>query len=148
MGQKINPVGLRIAVTKAWKSRWFSDKKTCGLLLHEDSLIRERVKKRLEAAAVAEIIIERYANRVRTTICTARPLFPGAPAPAATAVTLISTLSTRPSPARFVAKLINSKRALGRSTTVCTTGTPGASSSCRTTWSFSMPNSENSTMVG
>ena len=73
MGQKINPVGLRIAVTKAWKSRWFSDKKTCGQLLHEDSLIRERVKKRLEAAAVAEIIIERYANRVRTTICTARP---------------------------------------------------------------------------
>lgn len=73
MGQKINPIGLRIAVTKAWKSRWFSDKKTCGKLLNEDIVIRERVKRRLEAAAVADIIIERYANRVRVTICTARP---------------------------------------------------------------------------
>ena len=73
MGQKINPIGLRIAVTKAWKSRWFADKRTCGTLLMEDLKIRELVKKRLDAAAVAEIIIERYANRVRVTICTARP---------------------------------------------------------------------------
>lgn len=73
MGQKINPIGLRIAVSKAWKSRWFADKKTCGPLLMEDLKIRDLVKKRLDAAAVAEIIIERYANRVRVTICTARP---------------------------------------------------------------------------
>ena len=73
MGQKINPVGLRIAVSKAWKSRWFADKRTCGTLLMEDLKIRDLVKKRLDAAAVAEIIIERYANRVRVTICTARP---------------------------------------------------------------------------
>ncbi len=73
MGQKINPIGLRIAVSKAWKSRWFADKKTCGTLLMEDLKIRDLVKKRLDAAAVAEIIIERYANRVRVTICTARP---------------------------------------------------------------------------
>ncbi|MEI8351127.1 MAG: 30S ribosomal protein S3 [bacterium] len=73
MGQKINPIGLRIAVTKAWKSRWFADKRTAGTLLMEDLKIRDLVKKRLDAAAVAEIIIERYANRVRVTICTARP---------------------------------------------------------------------------
>lgn len=73
MGQKINPIGLRIAVSKAWKSRWFADKRNCGTLLLEDLKIRELVKKRLDAAAVAEIIIERYANRVRVTICTARP---------------------------------------------------------------------------
>jgi small subunit ribosomal protein S3 len=73
LGQKINPIGLRIAVSKAWKSRWFADKKTCGPLLMEDLKIRDLVKKRLDAAAVAEIIIERYANRVRVTICTARP---------------------------------------------------------------------------
>ena len=73
MGQKINPIGLRIAVSKAWKSRWFADKKTFGTLLNEDLKIRDLVKKRLEAAAVAEIIVERYANRVRVTICTARP---------------------------------------------------------------------------
>ncbi|MEI6563336.1 MAG: 30S ribosomal protein S3 [bacterium] len=73
MGQKINPIGLRIAVSKAWKSRWFADKRTFGTLLNEDLTIRDLVKKRLDAAAVAEIIIERYANRVRVTICTARP---------------------------------------------------------------------------
>ncbi len=64
MGQKINPIGLRIAVSKAWKSRWFADKRTFGTLLNEDLTIRDLVKKRLDAAAVAEIIIERYANRV------------------------------------------------------------------------------------
>ncbi len=73
MGQKINPIGLRIALSKAWKSRWFADKRTFGTLLNEDLTIRDLVKKRLDAAAVAEIIIERYANRVRVTICTARP---------------------------------------------------------------------------
>lgn len=73
MGQKINPIGLRIAVSKAWKSRWFADKRVFGTLLNEDLTIRDLVKKRLDAAAVAEIIIERYANRVRVTICTARP---------------------------------------------------------------------------
>jgi small subunit ribosomal protein S3 len=73
LGQKINPIGLRIAVSKEWKSRWFSDKKTFGTLLNEDLKIRDLVKKRLEAAAVADIMVERYANRVRVTISTARP---------------------------------------------------------------------------
>jgi small subunit ribosomal protein S3 len=73
LGQKINPIGLRIAVTKAWKSRWFADKRNCGLLLMEDLKIRDLIKKRLDAAGVAEVIIERYANRVRVTLCTARP---------------------------------------------------------------------------
>jgi small subunit ribosomal protein S3 len=73
LGQKINPIGLRIAVSKEWKSRWFADKKTFGTLLNEDLKIRDLVKKRLEAAAVADIMVERYANRVRVTICTARP---------------------------------------------------------------------------
>jgi len=73
LGQKINPIGLRIAVSKAWKSRWFADKRTCGTLLMEDLKIRDLIKKRLDAAAVAEIIIERYANRVRVTLHTARP---------------------------------------------------------------------------
>ena len=68
MGQKTNPIGLRIAVSKAWKSRWFADKKIFGTMLIEDLKIRDLVKKRLEAAAVADIIIERYANRVRVTI--------------------------------------------------------------------------------
>ncbi len=73
MGQKTNPIGLRVAVNKDWRSRWFSPKKEFGDLLNEDLKIRELVKKRLETAAVAEVRIERYANRVRVNIFTARP---------------------------------------------------------------------------
>ena len=73
MGQKINPIGLRVAVTKDWRSRWFANKKNFGNLLNEDLEIRRMVRKRLEGAAVARIDIERYANRVRIGIHTARP---------------------------------------------------------------------------
>jgi small subunit ribosomal protein S3 len=73
LGQKTNPIGLRIAVDKDWRSRWFSPKKEFGNLLNEDMKIRELVKKRLENAAVAQVRIERYANRVRINIFTARP---------------------------------------------------------------------------
>lgn len=74
MGQKVNPIGLRITVTKDWKSRWFAERKReIGDLIHEDLLIRKIIKTRLRDAAVAEIRIERYANRARVTICTARP---------------------------------------------------------------------------
>jgi small subunit ribosomal protein S3 len=73
LGQKTNPIGLRIAVDKDWRSRWFSPKKEFGNLLNEDLKIREMVRKRLENAAVAQVRIERYANRVRVNIFTARP---------------------------------------------------------------------------
>lgn len=73
MGQKVNPISLRVTVNKDWRSRWFADKKQFGDLLHEDIKIRDMVKKRLKDAAVPEIIIERYANRARVTIYTARP---------------------------------------------------------------------------
>lgn len=73
MGQKVNPIGFRIAVNKNWRSRWFSSKKMFGDLLNEDMAIRALVRKRLDNAAVADIIIERYANRVRVNIHTARP---------------------------------------------------------------------------
>ena len=73
MGQKVNPIGFRIALDKQWRSRWFSGKKHFGELLTEDLMIREEVRKSLENAAVAKIVIERYANRVRVNIHTARP---------------------------------------------------------------------------
>ena len=73
MGQKTNPIGLRVAVDKDWRSRWFSPKKEFGNLLIEDVRIRELVYKRLENAAVSDVRIERYANRVRINIYTARP---------------------------------------------------------------------------
>lgn len=73
MGQKSNPIGLRIAVNKDWLSKWFSGKKEFGRLLVEDSKIREILKKKLESASVPRIGIERAANRCRITIYTARP---------------------------------------------------------------------------
>ncbi len=73
MGQKVNPIGLRVTVNKNWGSRWFANKKDFGNLLHEDLLIRKVVLERLKDAAVPEVLIERYANRARITIFTARP---------------------------------------------------------------------------
>jgi len=73
LGQKVNPISLRIAVNKDWRSRWYADKKQFGGLLHEDIKIRQMVKERLKEAAVPEVIIERYANRARVTVYTARP---------------------------------------------------------------------------
>ncbi len=73
MGQKVNPIGMRLALTRDWKSRWYANKQEFGLLLKEDNLLRKIVFKKLEDAAVSDIYIERYANRVRVTIKTARP---------------------------------------------------------------------------
>ena len=73
MGQKTNPIGLRIAVNKDWRSKWYADKKEFGNLLAEDRKIRETLKKKLEAASVPKILIERAATRCRITILTARP---------------------------------------------------------------------------
>ena len=73
MGQKTNPIGLRVAVNRDWRSKWYSDKKEFGRLLTEDYQIRELLKKRLESASVPKILIERAANRCRITILTARP---------------------------------------------------------------------------
>ncbi len=73
MGQKVNPIGFRVVVNKDWRSRWFADKRNFGDLLAEDEKIRKMVKKRFASAAVSRIDIERYANRVRVQIHTARP---------------------------------------------------------------------------
>ncbi|MFC1452523.1 30S ribosomal protein S3 [Verrucomicrobiota bacterium] len=73
MGQKVNPIGLRVTVDKNWRSRWFSNKKGFGPLLIEDLAIRDHVRKTLENAGVAEVTIERYANRVRVNIHSGRP---------------------------------------------------------------------------
>lgn len=73
MGQKVNPISLRLAVNKDWRSRWFADKRSYPEFVQEDILIRDMVMKRLKDAAVPEVLIERYANRVRVTVMTARP---------------------------------------------------------------------------
>ncbi len=78
MGQKVNPIGLRTALTRDWASRWFSDKKINGRTqfgewLHEDLAIRDFIKTKFAAAAIARIQIERFANRIRVTVVSARP---------------------------------------------------------------------------
>src|SRR3954463_8134968 len=73
MGQKTNPIGFRIAVTKDWRSKWYAEKKEFGKLFNEDRKIREILKKKLESASVPKIQIERAATRCRITIFTARP---------------------------------------------------------------------------
>lgn len=72
MGQKTHPVGFRLGVIKTWDSRWFS-KRDFGALVVEDKKIRKFVKKRLEAAGISKIEIERAASRVKLRIHTARP---------------------------------------------------------------------------
>ena len=73
MGQKVNPTGFRLPVNRAWRSRWFAPKKNFAAFLVEDQNIREAVKKRLAEAGLSKILIERYANRVRVSLFSARP---------------------------------------------------------------------------
>src|SRR3546814_3098842 len=72
MGQKINPVGLRLGINRTWDSRWFATKDYAGLL-HEDLKIREYLQSRLAQAGISRIVIERPAKKARVTIHTARP---------------------------------------------------------------------------
>jgi small subunit ribosomal protein S3 len=72
VGQKVNPVGLRIGIIRDWESKWYAGK-DFGDLLIEDLRIREYLKKKLKDSAVSHIDIERAANRVNVTIHTAKP---------------------------------------------------------------------------
>ena len=73
MGQKVNPIGLRLGINRTWDSRWFANKGTYGDLLHEDLAIRKYLLERLKQAGVSRIIIERPHKKCRVTIYTARP---------------------------------------------------------------------------
>jgi small subunit ribosomal protein S3 len=73
MGQKVNPVGLRLGINRTWDSRWFAGKSEYGQLLHEDIKIREMLMKLLKQAAVSKIVIERPHKKCRVTIYSARP---------------------------------------------------------------------------
>ena len=73
MGQKVNPIGLRLGVNRTWDSRWFADGDDYGRLLHQDVKLRTMLKKRLNQAGVSRIIIERPHKKCRVTIYAARP---------------------------------------------------------------------------
>jgi small subunit ribosomal protein S3 len=72
LGQKTHPLGFRLGVIKTWGSRWYA-RKEYGLYVVEDKKIRDYVKKKLEAASVSHIEIERFASKVKLSIFTARP---------------------------------------------------------------------------
>lgn len=72
MGQKTNPIGFRLGVTRTWDSRWFA-KKNYSELLHEDLVIRKFLKKKLFQAGISKIEIERAASKVKVNIYSARP---------------------------------------------------------------------------
>ena len=72
MGQKVNPIGLRLGINRTWDSRWYAEKNYAELL-HEDLKIRDFLFDRLSQAGVSKIIIERPAKKARITIHTARP---------------------------------------------------------------------------
>lgn len=72
MGQKTNPIGLRLGVIRGWDSRWYEEK-NYAKWLHEDIKIREYVKEKLEHAGISRVEIERAANKVKVNVHTARP---------------------------------------------------------------------------
>ena len=73
MGQKVNPIGMRLQVNRTWDSRWYADTKDYGDLLLEDLKIREFIKEECKQAGVSRVIIERPHRKCRVTIHTARP---------------------------------------------------------------------------
>lgn len=73
MGQKVNPIGYRLAVNKDWTSKWYATKQEFPDLLHSDLAVRKYLKDKLQFAALSRITIERAWNSVRVTLFSARP---------------------------------------------------------------------------
>ena len=73
MGQKIHPIGFRLAVTRNWSSRWFANSKNFPVMLNEDIKVREYLSKKLAHASVGRVVIERPAKNARITVFSARP---------------------------------------------------------------------------
>ena len=73
MGQKVNPIGMRLQVNRTWDSRWYADDKDYGNLLLEDLKIRDFIHKEAKQAGISRVIIERPHKKARVTIHAARP---------------------------------------------------------------------------
>ena len=73
MGQKVNPIGFRVGITRGWESVWYAADKDFGSLLREDIKMRRYIKARMKHAGVSRIVIERPAGKVKVTVHTARP---------------------------------------------------------------------------
>ncbi len=72
MGQKVNPIGLRVGINRTWDSRWFDDRKYADKLV-QDLELRKYIVRTLKAAGISKVIIERAAKNTRVTVYTARP---------------------------------------------------------------------------
>jgi small subunit ribosomal protein S3 len=73
MGQKVNPLGIRLGITRDWVSKWYAGKKQYAEQIHTDFLVRQFLNKRLAEASISQVNIERAARKVNVTIHTARP---------------------------------------------------------------------------
>ena len=73
MGNKVNPIGFRLAVQKDWRSKWYANKQEFPEFLHTDNKVRNYLKEKLRFAALSKIVIERAWNSLRVTLHTARP---------------------------------------------------------------------------
>ena len=73
MGQKVNPIGIRLGITRDWVSKWYAGKKQFPAHVHTDFRVRAFLRKRLAEASVSRIFLERAAKKVNITIQTARP---------------------------------------------------------------------------
>lgn len=73
MGQKINPTGFRLAVTRDWSSRWYANSKDFSGMLNQDVQVRDFLKAKLKHASVGRVLIERPAKNARVTVFSARP---------------------------------------------------------------------------
>ena len=73
MGQKVNPIGLRLGVNRTWDSRWYANDANYSALLHEDIKLRNHLLEKLSQAGISRVVIERPAKKARVTIHSARP---------------------------------------------------------------------------
>ena len=73
MGQKVNPIGLRLGVNRTWDSRWFASRGEYARLLHEDLKMREHILTSRKQAGISKVVIERPHKKCRVTVHTARP---------------------------------------------------------------------------
>lgn len=73
MGQKVNPIGLRLGINRTWESRWYAGKKDYADKVHQDLELRKFIKKELKQAGISRVVIERAADKVKVNIHSSRP---------------------------------------------------------------------------
>jgi len=73
VGQKVNPIGFRLGLTKNWNSKWYANQREYSTLLEEDARIRRHIKKTLKHAGISNVEVERAAQKVKLTIMASRP---------------------------------------------------------------------------